>query len=408
MISKPIITIWLDDRRAKKGNLFPVKIRITHKQNRYYYPTNINMNKSDFIKVISNSPGTKLKDYHFQLYELERQANATINKIVDELHLDFTIDLFEKFLNLHESDYKDVFKCQLKTAEGYHSALTTFQKYVGRQFLSFAEIDKKFLEEFELFMLKNNKSISTVGVYARYLRAIFNEAISEKMISFELYPFGRNKYQIPQSANNKRALDGTDLIKIINYKPEEDSWEEFAKDMWLFSMYCQGMNMKDIANLRYKNIDGDRIIFTRNKTKRTRRSNQKSIIVYLTDDALEIINRRGNPKSLNNFVFPIYSDENSDHRNMRIVEQQLKMLNKYIRKIAENVGIKQDVTFYGARHSFATTLKRQGRSTEEIQEFIGHTDKRTTELYLASFGDDHKRNVIRNFVNEIKQLSDQG
>jgi site-specific recombinase XerD len=87
------------------------------------------------------------------------------------------------------------------------------------------------------------------------------------------------------------------------------------------------------------------------------------------------------------------------------VQQQIKMVNKYIRKIAIKLEIKQDVTFYAARHSFATTLKRQGRSIEEIQEFLGHADKKTTERYLASFGDEHKRSIMKDFVRQLNGSS---
>jgi integrase len=252
-------------------------------------------------------------------------------------------------------------------------------------------------------MRKKKKSLTTISIYIRNLRTIYNEAIDDKIVSAELYPFGRNKYQIPQPANNKRALADADLIKIFQYKPEENTWEEYAKDMWILSLLCQGMNMKDIANLRFKNIQDDKIIFTREKTKRTKKAIQTPIVVYMDDEATATINRWGNVNtSPNQFVFPIYSDDNTPLKNLRNVEQQIKMINKYMRKIAATLEIKQDVTFYAARHSFATTLKRQGRSIEEIQEFLGHSDKKTTERYLSSFGDAHKRSIMNDFVKRLK------
>ncbi len=189
----------------------------------------------------------------------------------------------------------------------------------------------------------------------------------------------------------------------MKHKLEENTWEEYAKDIWTFSLLCQGVNMKDIANIRYKNIQGGQLVFIREKTKRTKRAEQMPIVVYLGKEALDIIKKWGHEnKSPSQLVFPIYSDENTALRNLRLVEQQTKMINKYMRKIATDLKIKQDFTFYAARHSFATVLKRQGRSTEEIQEFLGHATKKTTELYLGSFSDNHKRNVMRDFVKGLK------
>ena len=413
---KPSVTIWLDTRRVKNDGRYPVKIEITHRRKQYYYPTKISLTSVEFNHVISNKPGKKLTEARAKLQEFERQAKAAVDKITDDLNLEFTVELFEKLLGISVPDYNDAYKCfqrkvdllnekgQIKTAEGYDSAIKIFKKYTGTDKLSFPEIDKKFLEGFETYMLKKKKSLTTVGVYSRYLRAIYNEAIDDKLVSQELYPFGRNKYQIPQPANNKRALPDVDLIKLFHFKPEENTWEEYAKDMWMLSLLCQGMNMKDIANLRYKNIQDDKILFTREKTKRTKKAGQIPIVVYLDDEAKQIISKWGTGNiSQNQFVFLIYSDDNTPLKNLRNVEQQIKMINKYMRKIAATLEIKQDFTFYAARHSFATTLKRQGRSTEEIQEFLGHTDKKTTERYLASFGDEHKRSIMNDFVRQLKR-----
>lgn len=415
MINKPSFAFWHDTRRSKKNGKFPVKVRIINNRIPYYYPTGITLSESEFKTALSAKPGNKLKSAHLKLNELERQAQSAIDKIVDGMQTEFSIELFEKCLNINDSNFRDVFNCfqrkidqldengQIKTAAGYRSSLESFRSYVKRGNLAFVEIDKQFIEAYEKLMLKSGKSYTTIGIYTRNLRTIFNEAIENGDINQSIYPFGHNKYQPPHSANNKRALEAADIQKILKYKPEENTWEEFAKDIWMFSLLSQGINMKDIANIRYKNLQGDQLVFIREKTKRTKRSEQMPIVVYLGKEALGIIKRWGVENiSPNQFVFPIYSDENTPLRNLRLVEQHTKMINKYIRKIATRLKIKQDVTFYSARHSFATVLKRQGRSTEEIQEFLGHASKKTTELYLGSFSDDHKRKIMRDFVKQLK------
>lgn len=416
MINKPSISIWLDNRRLKKDKKFPVRIRITLNRKRYYYPTNIDLTESEFETALSSKPGNKLKDIHLKLNELERQANEAVDMIVDELHCEFSIVLFEKYLNIGSAEYKDVFSCferkikqlrqadQINTAVGYTAAKKNIESYTGRTTLPFQEVDKRFLQDLENHMIKKKKLLTTIGIYMRYLRTIFNEATDEKLVNIDLYPFGRNKYQIPQPSNNKRALGNDDLVKIFQYQPEQNTWEEYAKDIWTLSLLCQGMNMKDISNLRYKNIQDDKIIFIREKTKRTKKSNLMPIVVYINETVREIIQKWGNEMtSPNQFVFPICSDDDTATRNLKKIQQQIKVINKHIRHIATKLEIKQDVTFYAARHSFATTLKRQGRSIEEIQEFLGHTDKKTTERYLASFGDEHKRSIMNDFVRQLRE-----
>jgi integrase/recombinase XerD len=72
-------------------------------------------------------------------------------------------------------------------------------------------------------MPDNDNSLTTVGFYLRSLRAIFNIAIDERIISSDDYPFGRRKYVIPGGSNIKKALKKEELKKIIKYYPETES-----------------------------------------------------------------------------------------------------------------------------------------------------------------------------------------
>ena len=87
----------------------------------------------------------------------------------------------------------------------------------------------------------------------------------------------RRKYQIPTSHNIKKTLDLNEIKKIFEYLPSLKSSpaEVMAVDFWKLSYLCNGMNMKDIACLKYKNIDGEFIKFKRQKTKETSRGQRK-------------------------------------------------------------------------------------------------------------------------------------
>jgi len=121
-------------------------------------------------------------------------------------------------------------------------------------------------------MLEKKKSISTVGIYTRSLRTIFNKAISDGIIPNDLYPFGRHKYQTPTALNVKKALSLEDIKKIYDYKAPPGTMKEQARDMWLFSYIANGINPKDIAWLKYSNIKDDKIVLIRQKTIRTERT----------------------------------------------------------------------------------------------------------------------------------------
>ena len=60
-----------------------------------------------------------------------------------------------------------------------------------------------------------------------------------------------------------------------------------AKDFWFFSFALSGMNMKDIALLRHKDIQYDRVQFYRAKTRITSKGNLKHVTAYLNDFSKE-------------------------------------------------------------------------------------------------------------------------
>jgi len=57
-------------------------------------------------------------------------------------------------------------------------------------------------------------------------------------------------------------------------------------------------------------------------------------------------------------------------------------LNKYIKEIAELCGVKKELSFHSARHTFATTvLLCNDVPMETAMELLVHTDIRTTQIY---------------------------
>ena len=173
-------------------------------------------------------------------------------------------------------------------------------------------------------------SITTVGIYCRHLRSVFNDAISSKIVSSDLYPFGKNGYTIPAGTNIKKALSIDEIQKLMSYECKEDSSMQRGLDLCIFSYLGNGMNMADICNLKWKNIDtkSNKLSFVRQKTVRTYKGNQQIIRVHLFAASCEIINRWGNPdRKPNDNVFPFISDVMTTERQRSVVQQVTKSTN---------------------------------------------------------------------------------
>jgi integrase len=402
---KVTTAIILETRKQGPKNTFPVKLRVTYKRNCHYYtlhyPNNVSiyLSKNDFKKVTGERPREDRKKLRLLLNAHEEKAAQDINSLSS-----FSFEKFEKKYFGKSENNSDVIsalrnKAQLLRSEGristavsYECSINSFNKFTGKDYLEFEKADINFFNEYESWMLKNGNSNTTISMYVRNLRTIFNEAERNGVIKHDLYPFGKDKYTIPGSRNIKKALTLQEVGLIANYAVKKGTSEHRYRDYWLFSYLCNGINVKDIAQLKYSNINGDIITLIRAKTKRENKANQKPITLIVTKEIHRIIDRWGNkPETPNTHVFPILENNLTPEEVYGRIQQATKLINKYVGQIGAKIGIVNKITSYTARHSFATVLKRTGASLEFISESLGHSNVATTENYLADFEVDEKR-----------------
>lgn len=437
------INIILDTRRIKKNDKYPIKLRVTFDRISEYYQTIFDLSKDDYDKLSASRISNKLQTIRDKLKDIERTAENSVTALNPFSFSDFKKDfiqdnilfqerkskqslyvqfksefdysIFHKKFPILKEDYstkgtiffsylnvikKILREGRISSAMYYHCSYVSLKKFRGN--VRFEEVTVSFLYEYENWLSGQNISKTTMGMYLRPLRTIFNEAIEDGIIRREkYYPFGRRKYRIPASKNTKKALHLADVEKIYYYKcdPKNDS-EQRAKDYWLFSYFANGMNPKDIACLKYKNIHDGYIIFERSKTESALRSDPKPITIFMNDDMKAIIERWGNKDhSPNNYIFPVMEIGISPLRQYELMQLFVRFINDWMKHILKNLGINKKGTTYVARHTFSTVLKRSGASTEYIQEALGHSDIKTTENYLDSFEKEIKKEFAQRLTS---------
>lgn len=402
-ISKATSTIILDRRFVKQDGTHPVKLRITFQRIQKYYALGISLSEDDYRKTMGEKPREQFKKFRKQINEIAEQAD----QIKDEL-IDFSFEEFERrfiepanektcLLKGLEAISKKYFDSgSISTASLYNSTIQSLKAFTGKNQISFNKVTSGFLNDYENWMLKEKRSITTISMYLRCVRATMNKARKSGVISKELIPF--NKYEIPGTVNVKKALSTSEISRIYNHPVPESSSMEKYRAFWLFSYFCNGMNIKDIALLKWCKIDSETITFERAKTKHKNRKNLKSIVVPLTIEIAKIIDnwgiKSGKP---DDYVFPILEKGCTPARERALITQKTKLINKYMKRIGFELGLDKKITTYTARHSFATVLKQAGASIEFISESLGHSNINTTEGYLASFELDKKKQ----YANEL-------
>lgn len=434
------ISISLDTRRAKKTGKFPVKLLAIFNRKSRRYQTVYDLSEEEFKALSARQKSECLKKMQETLKQLQRNAEEAAAGLQP-----FTFEGFEKAFILNNPSFHQrkaikevaeldnhpfnqamydnrfpIFRLpkpepdtilavflfyiskllnehRIRTAVHYQTTYNILARFSGN--VRFVDINVSYLKRFEAWMLEHGYSKTTVGIYTRCLRAAFNEAIFQGIIKREnCYPFGRRLYQPPSSRNIKKALTLEDVSKIYYYQPENER-ERKAKDFWLFSYLANGINPTDIMHLKYKNIDGDYLVFERAKTVNSTRLDPRPITVFISEDMQRIIDYWGNKdKSPENYIFPWMEHNVTPLRQVELCELFVQAINDWMAKIRKKLGIEKKVTTYVARHTFSTILKRSGVSTEFIQESLGHTSMKTTESYLDSFEKSVKKEYSQRLV----------
>ncbi len=388
-MTKPTVAIFIDTYHPRKDKTCKVSIRVTHQRIKRYYPTDITLTESDFKRILKSERRKEIdKSIYNRLMAFELKANSVVSRLPI-----FTFSKFEELYLENRNSSDSIFiafdsyikslldENRIGTATSYQTAKNSL--YAFNKGLKFADINKQLLQKYEKLLLDDGKSRTTVGIYIRPIKVMFNY----KKIDRAIYPFGNgnDKYTIPKGRNIKKALNIEEIRKIFNYRPKSGSTEEMARDYWIFIYICNGINVKDFCLLKRKNISGKLIEYERSKTKRSK--NESDLIkISLKEDVIKIIEKWGQP-SINSesYIFPHLTKGMSASEERKVYQQLTKTINKYMKRIAAELGIETKVTTSAARHSFATILLRSGVNSELIQEALGHSDLKTTKNYLAGF-----------------------
>ena len=394
--------IYLDTRRSDKDGLYPVKLRITYRRQSRLYKTRFYLKEDVFEKAMGKKPRDEFKETRQELDSLERNAAEIIKSLRS-----FAFEVFRRRLFSNTGDQGNVFsafedyigeldeKDRIGNSAIYTAAKHSLEKFHPGKNLNFYEITPSFLKRYEKWMIDKEHSVTTVAIYARCIRRLYNRAIRNSLAKPDEYPFGReaDQYHIPEPRHIKKALTIEDIQKIFTWKPKYPGVEAYSRDLWIFSYLCNGINMKDICLLKYSDLKKDYINFRRAKTIETKTKN-RSIEVVRTREVNDIIEKWGQkPVEQAKYIFPVLKEGLSPKDQQAGVRQATKQVNKYIRRIAAELELESDVTTYTARHSFATILKRAGVNVSFISEALGHSDMKTTQSYLGSFENEEKKKI---------------
>jgi integrase/recombinase XerD len=380
-----------DERRLKSNERYPLKLRVTFKGKRKYYSTSYDVSNEEWEIINSTDAKGNLRKIKNGIAAIETKSQKLCEEIIPFSFYDFEKEFFKEKPDIYSIEVAyNQYIAQLKaneqfsTAESYQTSLNSLKRYKNN--LRFEDITKEFLQGFENWLLSKERSITTVGIYLRSLRSIMNIAKDEEIIDAKSYPFGKRKYIIPTGKNIKKALTIEQVKQIFNYEVAPGSAMERAKDYWILSYLCNGINMMDLAQLRQKDVHPTYISFIRQKTKRTTKGNRTTITIPRNNFIDQILGRRAvTASNPDQYIFGIIGLDDTIETKRKKIKQFTDVTNDWMKRIGKELGFDIKLTSYVARHSFATILVKSGAPMKLASQCLGHQSIITTEKYFAGF-----------------------
>jgi len=275
-----------------------------------------------------------------------------------------------------------------RTAETYRCALNSLLRFLPASDIELSRIDAPLMHDYERYLQNRGLQSNSSSFYMRVLRTIYNHAVSDGLIA-DKHPFAKVYTGIGRT--EKRAMP-IDIIQQLRNLTHLSIHEAFARDIFLFSFYTRGMAFIDIAYLSPENIQNGILTYRRHKTG-------QQISMRWEPQMQEIV--ECNPTVDSHFLLPIIKRKNGHERSQ--YRECQRVVNSMLHQLERKLELGTKLTFYVARHSWASIARSMNMPLNLISASMGHTSERTTQIYLKSLDNDRLDTMSANIIKAVEE-----
>ncbi|WP_262888444.1 tyrosine-type recombinase/integrase, partial [Flavobacterium collinsii] len=255
------------------------------------------------------------------------------------------------YTTFHESLIEEIKNAgKLSTSNIEKETLKSIQLFFNRTEITFRDLSVDSIYKYQSFLNGKNNSQSTIGIRIRTLRAVFNKAIKREIIPATIYPFDKFKVSKIKESGKKEYLSEKELELLKNAQLLKKN-DIIARDMFLLSFYGRGINFIDLMQLKKTDLYKETITYKRSKIE---------VIVNFNINNFwkQKIEEYTSPVDSIYLFNIVHNNQNSKIYINNRKRKYLKIhINTPLKKIITDLDIQKKITYYCARHSFATILK---------------------------------------------------
>ncbi len=254
------------------------------------------------------------------------------------------------------------------TIRAYCADVYTFLLWIGDS--DFLKIEPEKFSEYLYFIGQINYKKTTIARKIASIRAFYKFLFQEELIEYN--PL--DNVAIPKQTKTLPNFLYEDEVENILRGIKIDTPSGFRNRIILELLWVTGMRITELSSLNYENLNleqneirvfgkgaKERIVLIPDKTK-------EGLINYIENVSDLIHKTDKTPKS------PLFINYNG----YRLQNQSIR---KALKQCLLNIHFPKHVTPHVFRHSFATRLLENGADLRVVQELLGHSSIKNTQIY---------------------------
>lgn len=317
---------------------------------------------SQLLAAYLNSKMSEWHTYMLQLETMGKPITLTVATAFFKTNAQVTFySFFQEQIDLWEQDKAN------NTIKSYKSTLNILKGFAPKA--NFGDLTYDFIQKFDVYMSKiRGNSVGGKFTKHKCTKAIIREAIKKGYMTSDSNPY--RFFKIKAAVGKREFLTIAEVTKVMDLEiPEKNGFLNRVRDLFIFSCLT-GLRYSDVLNLRWSNVDTNKKAITITMTKTL-----KTITIPLVPQVLDILNEYGK------HIIKVPSATVLPQMTNQVLNRELKVL-------IEKAGIKKQISFHCARHSFASNLIEAKTNILYVRDLLGHQNLSETQIYAKSLMSD--------------------